>query len=141
MLGRRGVADQSIEWFTALIITAFALVVLIVITTSFSNREINTQEIETTIFYAKLYYELGVEFNEKDIPIFDYEDPTIGAKMTVKSIDNKTLHEWYQNKDVYDRLRPLAINEVAGGGLFDTFNYPVVYENQNAHLFIEVAVE
>lgn len=142
MLGKRGVTESAVDWFVALIITSIALVMLMVIVGSFTTRDITTQEIEPDFFAAKVYYELGVEFEEEDfVELFKYENPHLGAKLTVNDLEGNELKTVFQNKDTYDRVLPLASNLVAGGGYYENFTHPVVYNDENAHLLIEVVVE
>jgi len=143
MLAKRGVADSAVDWFVALIITSIALVMLMVIVSSFTTRDINTQEMETDFFIAKIYYTLGVELSEEEFKddLFSYEEPHIAANMTISDLEGNAKKTVYQNEDAYTRILPLASNLVAGGGYYENFTYPVVYENENAHLRIEVVVE
>lgn len=143
MLGKRGVADSAIDWLVALIITSIALVILMVIVGVFTTRDISTQTIEPDFFVAKVYYGLGVEFSEDEFKddLFSYKEPHLAAKMTVSDLEGNEKKVIFQNKDAYDRILPLANNLVAGGGYYENFTYPVVYDDENAHLLIEVVVE
>jgi len=143
MLGKRAVSDTAIDWVVALLISSIALIILMVIVGSFTTRDINTQNIEAEVFYSKVYYTLGVEFSEDEFTndIFSYENPHMGANLSVLNLDGTEIKSVSQNKDAYLRLEPMARNNIAGGGHYENFTYPVVYEGKNSFLRIEVVVE
>ncbi len=142
MLGKRAVSDTAIDWVVALLISSIALIILMVIVGSFTTRDINTQNVEAEVFYSKVYYTLGVEFGEEEfVELFSYENPHLGATLTILDMEGNNITSVSQNKDTYSRLEPMARNNIAGAGLYKNFTYPVVYENENAFLQIEVVVE
>lgn len=142
---RKANANDAIDWFVAILITAMAFLLLGIIVSALAGREIDSSELAAESYIAHVYYSpeiFGKEFGSVDKSLFTQEAlnkqniyvDEISARISLLGSDKVVISSIYTKKNLFDQKYPLAKNNVRNGGYLLVREYPVqiVQENEKS---------